>query len=192
MGGGEPSAPELLARVEGIERSMDVAIDPDDAELAALEAKAAATNDVTPDLLQALHAAGLLDRHADPSSVRAHLAADPALSEYYRAAHAMHEYLRSTERREALGEMGRDDPLLASVISIDWFRKGPYTYPGFSPTEWLALLEARRREDPLAEPPEGESLSSDGVIAYTALHRRDNGVSVALVRAGERCLPDGA
>ncbi len=173
--------------------------EPDEAVLEGFEERAVRLEslpqhvaDVTrPFLLEDLHAAGFLSDHRTSSGVIAEwLRSYPALLSYFNAAQSLHQYLHSPERARVFGQL-RPRFALTSAISVDWFRLGPYAHPEHSPASWLALNEqwwarAIEREDK-----SGERYTSSGHISFTALLRRDNGLTLAIVRAGDKARRDG-
>ena len=103
----------------------------------------------------------------------------PALAEYARAAHDMHRYLRSAERRRHI-EDARAQPILGAPVSLGWFRR-PSVPEGFERYDWLGACERALRDAPSAEGPEGEVFARVGDAWCRIGWRRDDGQTPAIV-----------
>lgn len=160
------------------------AIDPAWADLEA-QARAidAEPNDAARDaLLTALHDAGLLTIHA---ALRLEEAGHDTLYDIAIAAHDLRMYLASEERRAATGLEA--EPVLASPVSLDWFRLGPYGRFGLTPHAYLAELEGLMNLNPPSGP---SAIWSTGMGTDTLRFQQQHGRWV-LLAGSLRCLPDG-
>jgi hypothetical protein len=168
-----------LAEVGAWLAAFPVAELPDLSQLDALEAQIAALDPADlvarKRLMLELHAQGLLD-DTRREEKRAKLSSRPRLAAWFNAACQACAYLRSSARRQHLGE---PVPLLASGVSLEWFLRGPYTAPAVAPDEYLAWREA-------------ELLTSDEVLQPTPAtsipHEREDALVYSSDNGRTRCL----
>ncbi len=148
-----PSAADRdrLIALEAAAAAVDASSDPEDPR-AGLPARQA--------LLQDLHAAGVFDPdEADVRLALLHHLALPILAGYAEAASDLHAYLASDVRLER-NPGAIPVPILASPISIDWFRLGPYVGGVVDPAAWVAWGESQGAF--------GREPDQDGVIYWSS------------------------
>ncbi len=177
---------DALLRYRAAPPSPDISDDP----LAPLEAIARevcvnprAAARVRPTLLAGLKASGVLDPHDLSLLIEELDRRDlPTLGTYVRSVVALQEYGRSVERAAHLPSTSSD--WLKIGVSLDWFRLGTLTPPGYLPYHWLAFCE-RALVDVSELPPtqEGEVYTGgpDGIVVV--LWRRDDGIRPVVIAA---------
>lgn len=163
--------------------------------LRALEARAAAV-DAASDaeavvserqaLLQELHRVGLFDQ--GPAAARRESLLDAhglvGLARYARAAVQLHAYLASDARRQA-NPGAVPVPVLASPVSIDWFRLGPYVGGIVGPEAWVAWGEATAFDRRTWPEHAGTMFWSSGGYSETFVTQMDTPHRSSLARVGK-------
>jgi hypothetical protein len=166
---------EQLAALEGRAAEVDSARSPQDPAKGEAERQA---------LLQELHALGWFDRAGGPQ--RAALLRERGfgrLAGWAAAADKLHAYLASEARRK-WNPGASPVPLLASPVSIDWFRLGPYVGGIVTPEEWVAWGEAELGRMSSWPTSAGTMFWSSGGYAETFVYQLDNPFRAALLRVG--------